>query len=222
MTGERLQAVLSRMRDGQSGGMSGWRVAELRRLPLSILQRLAVVFDTVEKTGTWPSTLERALVPFILKTTGRSADDLRPISVVSAVYRLWAAARLPDVNAWQEKWITENQHGARPGHSTEDVYWQIALLIEQATLTGTPLYCFTIDYRKCFDLVMQKILLNVVEKLGLCPEISRPLRTMYRNLRRRFKFDGAVYEFEAVWDHSMGENRFFVKFCKIRKNASFY
>ena len=94
--------------------MDGWRVDELRMLPLELLDRLALIFNEVERNGRWPQTLGRGLVSLISKGCGARPEDMRPISVMSAVYRLWAAARLLDVNAWQEQ-----------THMPEHQQWQI-------------------------------------------------------------------------------------------------
>eukprot|EP00973_Karenia_brevis_P057067 7939634-Karenia_brevis.AAC.1 len=88
-------------------------------------------------------------------------EELRPISVMSVIYRLWAAVRLRDVIVWQELWVNKAQHGARPGHSTEDVSWTLALRVEHALLTGSPLYGVNLDYRKCFDSLPHAILLQL-------------------------------------------------------------
>eukprot|EP00973_Karenia_brevis_P082496 11434733-Karenia_brevis.AAC.1 len=93
--------------------MDGWRVAELKALPLPLLEALAVIFNVIEKRGRWPKALERALVSLIPKGAGSQPQDLRPISVMSAIYRLWAARRLWDLRSWQEAWIADGQHGFR-------------------------------------------------------------------------------------------------------------
>ena len=89
-----LKRALGNMRAGSSCGVDGWRVVELQRLPAPLLARLAVFFNMVEATGAWPQALQKALVSFIPKPEGHTAKDMRPITVMSAVYRLWAAARL--------------------------------------------------------------------------------------------------------------------------------
>eukprot|EP00973_Karenia_brevis_P009726 1312456-Karenia_brevis.AAC.1 len=51
LTGAGLKRTLTKMRDGAACGMDGWRVRELKKLPLPILARLANFFDVVEDTG---------------------------------------------------------------------------------------------------------------------------------------------------------------------------
>eukprot|EP00973_Karenia_brevis_P076254 10589747-Karenia_brevis.AAC.1 len=125
ITGEELQRIVTHM--SGSPGMDGWRISELKALPLSILNGLADMFNLIERTGRWPTSLERAVVSLIPKGQGYQPLDLRPISVMSCVYRLWAARRLQDVKKWQEKWASHGQHAFRAQHSVEDIFWVLAL-----------------------------------------------------------------------------------------------
>eukprot|EP00973_Karenia_brevis_P047280 6561799-Karenia_brevis.AAC.1 len=121
--------------------------------------------------------MELALVSLIPKGDSRDPKDLRPISVMSTVYRLWAATRLHDIRDWTEQWLDGVQHGARRGHGTEDIYWDLALKVENAMLEGSPLYGLSLDYAKCFDRLPHGILLQLIEELGLPDVIVKPLRT---------------------------------------------
>eukprot|EP00660_Eupelagonema_oceanica_P019581 gene19581-biopygen10780 len=140
---------LSRNADSVSG-----RFASGERL-------LADMFNAVEHTGKWPISLRRSLITLIPKGEGADPLQLRPISVMSPIYRLWAAARLRDMLGWQERWIARGQKGFRPGFSCDDVYYDISLRVEEALLSGTPMGAVSWDYRKCFDLVPQEILLRL-------------------------------------------------------------
>ncbi|CAE8644441.1 unnamed protein product, partial [Polarella glacialis] len=171
---------------GQAAGMEGWRAQELKALPLPLLDRLAVLFNVIEESGRWPESLERALFSLIPKGDGASPTDMRPISVMSAVYRLWAASRLVDVKLWQEQWVSSSQHGFRAQHGPDDVFWTVALRVEESVLSGVPLSGVSFDYMKCSDLIPHNILMNIMDELGLSPRISTPLRTMYRRLSRRY------------------------------------
>ncbi|KAJ9458472.1 hypothetical protein DIPPA_34259 [Diplonema papillatum] len=54
-----------------------------------------------------------SLVSLIPKTDDTSPTNLRPITVTSCVYRLWACRRLQDAMEWQDGWILPSQHGFR-------------------------------------------------------------------------------------------------------------
>ena len=194
ITADGLRIALSKMRDSQAAGAEGWRVAEVKRLPAPLLKRMAVFLNAVEAAGQWPVGLERAIVSLIPKEEEVSSAEFRPISVMSVIYRLWAAVRLQDVMAWQEAWIHHSQHGARKLHGTADVFWPLALRVEHALLTGKPLYGLSLDYQKCFDSLPQKILLQLSKEMGLHERVLRPLGAMYSSLRRRLLFAGSAGE----------------------------
>ncbi|KAJ9463845.1 RNA-directed DNA polymerase from mobile element jockey [Diplonema papillatum] len=141
-----------------------------------------------------------SLVSLIPKTDDTSPTNLRPITVTSCVYRLWACRRLQDVMEWQEGWVLPTQHGFRSGHRTDDVLMELTTLIEETLLDETKsLYMVALDFAKCFDRVPQGIVLSLAEEMGLDARILRPLRAMYRGMKRRFKLPlGVGSEFEVT------------------------
>ncbi|KAJ9456779.1 hypothetical protein DIPPA_13582 [Diplonema papillatum] len=153
ITGEELRILLRKKPKKSASGVDGWRMAELRELPLPLLNALADVMNLVEATGDWPASMTTALVSMVPKDESQDPLHTRPITVTSAVYRLWACRRLADIVLWQEGWIEEGQKGFRPGHRIEDVLMEIGLEVEDALLDGEPLYGVALDFRKCFDMV---------------------------------------------------------------------
>ena len=66
--------------------------------------------------------------------------------------------------------------------------------MEAALLSGDTVFGISVDFAKCFDRIPHGVLLALVEQMGLPPEIARPVRAMYLNLRRRFKIGAVVGE----------------------------
>eukprot|EP00973_Karenia_brevis_P066834 9290565-Karenia_brevis.AAC.1 len=108
------------MASHSSRGADGWAVVELKRLPVALLDLLAEMLNIVEANGRWPRQLTTAMITLITKGEGSRPDKLRPISVMSAVYRLWAARRLEDLLKWQLLWSPDCQHSYKKGHAAED------------------------------------------------------------------------------------------------------
>ncbi|KAJ9435454.1 hypothetical protein DIPPA_12764, partial [Diplonema papillatum] len=199
ITGEELRTLLRKKPKKSASGVDGWRMAELRELPLPLLNALADVMNLVEVTGVWPASMTTALVSMVPKDESQDPLHTRPITVTSAVYRLWACRRLADIVLWQEKWIEEGQKGFRPGHRIEDVLMEIGLEMEDALLDGEPLYGVALDFRKCFDMVPREIVLRLAGDLGLHNRVLKPLRAIYRLLARRFKLPlGVGREFSVT------------------------
>ena len=62
LTGQRILEVLRKMKNSSCPGLDGWRVAELRALPLQLLDLLADIFNVIEETGVWPASLAEGVV----------------------------------------------------------------------------------------------------------------------------------------------------------------
>ena len=187
-----VKEALSRTSSRKAAGTDGFRVSELKALPEIMLPRIAFFLNTVEEMG-WPEAMLCALVSTIPKGAGTGPLEQRPITVTSALYRLWGAIRLKtDVMDWQEEWAHKGQTGFRKGKSTHDLSWKLALEVELATLSGKEIAGVTTDFKKCFDLVPHGILLSLVEAMGISDRILKPIRDVYDNLTRRFKFASGV------------------------------
>ena len=88
ITGTRLKEALQRIHG--SPGLDAWRVSELKGLHQVFLSALADVLNIIERTEPWPQALLSAGTTLIDKGAGAKSLDLRPITVMSTIYRLCA------------------------------------------------------------------------------------------------------------------------------------
>lgn len=101
MTGSFLIQTLKNVKPSSSS-LDGWRpesLVALSRWYPDLFNGLALILDWIELNARWPSPLTKAYTALIPKDgmgDAPSPADFRPISVLSAVYRLWAKARFQD------------------------------------------------------------------------------------------------------------------------------
>ena len=107
----KLEGILKRMKASSAPGADGWRVAELRMLPMQFLDKLADLLNEIEDTGIWPQPFTEGLISLIPKGEGTAPSKLRPFGLMAVVYRLWSAVRVRDIVAWQESWADDSLHG---------------------------------------------------------------------------------------------------------------
>ncbi|KAJ9444813.1 Retrovirus-related Pol polyprotein from type-1 retrotransposable element R2 [Diplonema papillatum] len=149
-----VRTALKKMKKTTSPGLHAWRVFELQQLPTEILQLMAEAMNAVEAEGRWPEQLMHAIL-HLLPKPGSTGDPMsqRPISITPVLYRLWAAIRAKEALEWMDKVVPSGLHGCRKKHGTDDLVWHLAALIEEAHVTGEPLYGLALDFKKCFDSV---------------------------------------------------------------------
>ena len=126
------------------------------------------------------------------KGEGLTAADVRPITVTSVVYRVWAARRVRKLIEWQEGWLHKAISSYRPGHGCDDVWFTQALLIEEALITSKPLAGLSIDFTKAFDRVPTHILFRLAERLGVEGGILKGVTSLYAQMRRHWKVGGFI------------------------------
>eukprot|EP00971_Amphidinium_carterae_P272328 5404510-Amphidinium_carterae.1 len=126
-----------------SPGPDSWRVAELRALPLVAWTELATILNEAESTGSWPTSLLDGVTTLIPKDAAAQLPlKLRPISVLSCIYRCWASHRVQDLSEWLQEVMPVHFQAYLKGRSAKTAAARLALLMEEHQLPGQPpLHC---------------------------------------------------------------------------------
>ena len=115
LTGQLLADVVHR-KGVSAGGLDGWGWREFKVLPLSWFDELARILSKVEDLGVWPDGLLDASITMIPKTDGDSTPlGQRPLRVVPVVYRIWASARMGQLDVWFMSWVPDSVFSAGEG-----------------------------------------------------------------------------------------------------------
>eukprot|EP01063_Lacrimia_lanifica_P041963 TRINITY_DN992_c0_g2_i1.p1 TRINITY_DN992_c0_g2~~TRINITY_DN992_c0_g2_i1.p1 ORF type:complete len:1334 (+),score=139.36 TRINITY_DN992_c0_g2_i1:87-4088(+) len=197
LTAAELRTTLTKMRGSAAPGADGWWVRELSRLGEPHLEELAQLLNQVEVSGRWPDQLLQGLISMVPKESfdGRDLMKLRPITVTSAVYRLWARCRCSHLQPWMARWAPSLMHGGRPGHSAEDLYWGLSAELARAA-GGDPSTAaragLSIDIAKCFDSLPRSVLFGVARAMGMPPPVITALEAMYSDMVHRFRLPGGL------------------------------
>ena len=86
-----------------AGSLDGWGWRELKVLPVSWFDELARILTKVEDLGLWPDGLLDAYITMIPTPLGQ-----RPLSVFPVVYRIWASARMGQLDGWFKSWVPDS------------------------------------------------------------------------------------------------------------------
>ena len=169
LTGDMLFEVVKK-KGSTAGSLDGWGWRELKVLPVAWFDGLAKILIRVEELGVWPDGLLDAEITMIPKVDGDATPlGQRPLSVLPVVYRIWASARMVQLEPWFRSWVPSCVFSAGSGRSSVQAWFTTALDIEEV-LSGIvegDVHIFVADVIKSFDTVDRGILDRVLSSLGL-------------------------------------------------------
>ena len=153
LTGQMLADVVHR-KSTSAGGLDGWGWRELKVLPVSWFDELARTLAKVEDLGFWPDGLLDAYITMIPKTDGDATPlGQRPVSALPVVYRIWASARMGQLDGWFKSWVPDSVFSAGSGRGSVEAWYTSALDIEEV-LSGAAdshVHLFVADVIKSFE-----------------------------------------------------------------------
>ena len=124
-----LLADVVRRKKVTAGGLDGWGWREFKVLPVSWFDGLARILSCVEDSGIWPDGLLDAYIAMIPKTDGDATLlDQRPLSVLPIVYRIWASARMWQLEGWFKSWVPDSVFSAGGGRGSVEAWYTSAFV----------------------------------------------------------------------------------------------
>lgn len=166
-----LLAIINSLKNKSSTSSSdGISELLIKRIPVHIVDVLSYIFNRSLITGIFPSKLKRAIIiPLFKKGDPMMLNNYRPICLLSIFSKIFEKAvkkRLTDFLD-DKLFFSGVQFGFRDNRSTEDAI-QYFLESVYDTLNRNMLCLgLFVDITKAFDMVVHKILLLILESLGI-------------------------------------------------------
>ena len=190
LTGNDLFQVV-RGKTATASSLDGWGWRESLSPCLSLgLMVLLVSLLRLRMLGVWPEGLLDAYIAMIPKVGGDSTPlGQRPLSVLPVAYRIWASARMKQLEDWFQSWVPSSVYSAGIGRSSVEAWFTTALDIEEvlAGADDTHVHIFVADVVKSFDTVDRSILDRVLSSLGLPAWFRHAYFEYHSHVRLRFK-----------------------------------
>eukprot|EP00438_Fugacium_kawagutii_P034103 Skav232063 [mRNA] locus=scaffold1641:153230:157003:- [translate_table: standard] len=192
ITGHQLHRAIHKTKIISSRGSDGFSTNDLRKLPLHLFNILAIIFQLIECSGYWPAMWTIARTICLAKTTEDcSPMSIRPVTIMSKLYRLWGKIRGGQVSIWLARNLQAKIGGPCAGISADCIALLTAQLFESAVIDNKRMVGVVIDIIKCYNSIPREILLCLLAKLGVPPMILRAFRSMLNQLGRCFEVAGS-------------------------------
>ena len=131
LTGQMLADVVQR-KGVTAGSLDGWGWRELKVLPVSRYDELARILTKVEDIGVWPDGLLDAYIAMIPKTDGDATLlGQRPLSVLPIVSRIWASARVGQLDVFFKSWVPDSVFSVGGGRGSVEAWFSSSLDIDE-------------------------------------------------------------------------------------------
>ena len=180
-----------------SPGLDQVSVLELKtalRWSPQLLHALVQMLDTIESNARWPKTLAKGVVAFIPKDPDNpqpKADEFRPITILSTLYRLWSAFRHSELaDQWFPHWRHTSSYGGKKSRSADQLALDVCMQIEKAIQDGKFAAGLSFDLQKCFDTVPYMLALDVFAARGADLRVVASMKSFYLAHQKHFRLDG--------------------------------
>ena len=207
ISGPALHRKILSAKDSRAVALDGWRIKELKTLPVEFYDKIAMVFQAVEDGAAWPDSCLCGTISTIPKEATEDSTEVkagnlianvglatRPITNLSPLYCAYSSVRFEDMTSWREEWLPPCARGARKRNETHDLSWSLALTAENANSTNLHLGGISIDKRKFFDLLQHQIGHSLLQQLGAPTGYIAAQEQFYNQLKCRYKINKTFSE----------------------------
>ena len=196
MAANHIHKAAAKMR-GRSAGPDGWSGSEIADLPLCIFEDVSKMFQLFETAGITPTCWKLAKQVHLPKQTAPgarasgavSASKLRPVTVLSTWYRLWARSRLTthEIKTWVQAWWPEDAVGGKVGGEVFDCLADIDEACQQDQFLAS------LDFSLAFDHVHPRLVKNAFRALGLPDGVASMIGSVWEQQMRVLVYDRIAF-----------------------------
>eukprot|EP00438_Fugacium_kawagutii_P028667 Skav214045 [mRNA] locus=scaffold2017:257190:261209:+ [translate_table: standard] len=146
------------------------------------------LFQAIEHQRTaWPSTMLVGLISALEKrSTALLPQHYRPITVLSYAYRIWSSIRSKQLLRHLDGVCPASLIGNRPKKAASDIWWQIALELEDLGQSGHDASGLVTDVCKAFNVLPRCIIQAIALKCGIPKHFIICWHSAMERLERRF------------------------------------
>ena len=177
---EIFKSQIASMKAASSPGKDSWRVRELRALPDTAIEQLLFILNQMEHRQQIPEILAASWTALLEPTKkGGSPLDMRPISILSTVWRVFASAKCRQLQPWAGAVLPKQMAAYLKGRSTFDVTLRLGADIDHHMQHGIPLTVVAVDASKAFPSASRSQLAHILRRKGFPPKLLGLLLKFY-------------------------------------------
>ena len=186
ITGKDIRASLARAKKQTAPSADSWRMSELSALPDVALDQLASLFTLMEEVGVVPSSMRTSWTALTSSSPEPiPALKLRPIAVLSAVWRAYGMTRLNLLSPYLIDFFPESICAYLPNRSAQKAAIRVMQLAERAIMEtdlGQPnlVHIVGLDASKAFPSISRMQMTALMRAVGMDSALIAILDSFYQ------------------------------------------
>lgn len=198
---EEVIYAIKAMKNGKAVGPDNLHCEFLKPLwqDQQAVEVLASFFSSVLSSGNLPSDwLRSVFVALPKKNNATECAEYRTISLMSHAVKIFLKIIHRRIYNTCELNSGSQQFGFRSGYGTREAVCALNVLAQRCRDINRRVYCCFIDYCKAFDCVRHEKLMEILESIGISPQIRRIIRNLYWNQTAVVRCESAESEETSI------------------------
>ena len=207
---DEMAVVFNKLKRGKAAGPDGIRAEFLKDAVVRefededgshpvfrnvLLEPVHAVINAFFESGDPPVSWSEAAISAVFKKGDPTCkDNYRGIAVGNVFGKVFSMVLEQRLSKWSEehRHRAQAQAGFRKGMRTTDQLFILRHVIDKYRLQKKPLFCCCVDFKKAYDSVDCRLLLQRLASLGIWGMMLTSIAAMYRNVPLHARVDGKV------------------------------
>ena len=179
LTQDEVDLAIRQLKNGKAPGLDGlppefWKLPKVRK---SLLRFCNETYHG-NRPKEWGIS---GLTPIPKKGDLTKTDNYRGISLSQVASKIYNRCLLNRIRPVIDKVLRPNQNGFRQGRSTTSHILALRRIVEELKNHDMEAVITFIDFRKAFDSINRKRMLDILEAYGIPPDVVGAIRVMYED-----------------------------------------
>ena len=135
-------------------------------------------------------TLKARVVPIYKKGDTSKYENYRPISLLNAIYKIYAGIIQKRLANTLDKYLSNTQYGFRKDKSTGDAIQLVRRVAEFGIGTHNKLHMVLLDWEKAFDKVDRNKMFEALERMSINKKIINVIKSLYKETQFKVEIEG--------------------------------
>ena len=192
-----LDTVIARSKLGKARGPDGTIMEYIKHAPEKVRKVLLLLMNTIFTQCLYPTSWSINFLRAIYKS-GPIDDpgNYRGLAIGSALAKLYSAILLTRLESFvnDNNIISMFQIGFRRLFRTADHIYVLKTIIDMKISKGEKLYAAFIDFRKAYDTVNRKKLIQCLHDIGAGSKFVENIKSIYQKVQYAIKVKGKVMD----------------------------